>query len=92
MADHSLRSFSAIVCLDRYSLLENFRTLWEILARRWVHPGVCAYVARNLGGEFCLDGTLTNLVYSRVTKWAVIGQHEDVELRGGCHTAADRIT
>ncbi|KAM5533553.1 hypothetical protein V8D89_012769 [Ganoderma adspersum] len=27
-----------------------------------------------------------------VSVWAVIGQHEGVELRGGCHTAADRIT
>ncbi|KAI0702017.1 hypothetical protein C8T65DRAFT_655718 [Cerioporus squamosus] len=27
-----------------------------------------------------------------ISCWSIVGQHEDVELRGGCHLAADRMT
>ncbi|RPD65688.1 hypothetical protein L227DRAFT_570971 [Lentinus tigrinus ALCF2SS1-6] len=27
-----------------------------------------------------------------ISCWSIVGQHEDVELRGGCHLAADRVT
>ncbi|TBU61122.1 hypothetical protein BD310DRAFT_921527 [Dichomitus squalens] len=46
------------------------------------------------GRSWRVGGSVLGFSFSLlgISVWAVIGQHEDVELRGGCHTAADRIT